>query len=96
MSNYSVSSSPALDNFITGIYGQVNSTYIFIVVYTSALNQAYASSGQAGIQAYLSPLMLNASQAFYQQAGMNPTVHNSTAFPSRAGSYPNMPASWSA
>ena len=49
MSNsYSVSSSPALSSTLIGIYGQVNSKYVFIMVYQSALEQAYASNGQPG------------------------------------------------
>jgi hypothetical protein len=98
MSNtYSVSSSPALSNVLVGIYGQVNSTFIFCIVYKSALDQAYAANGQLGIESYLSPLMLATSQAFYNQAGDgNPTVHSSTPIPALPGSYANMPTSWSA
>jgi len=99
MSNsYSVSSSPTLSgNTLVGIYGQVNSTFIFCVVYKSALDQAYAANGQAGLESYLSPILLATSQALYQQAGdQNLTVHSSTPIPALPGSYPNMPASWSA
>jgi len=84
MSNsYSVSSSPTLSgNTLVGIYGQVNSTFVFCVVYKSALDQAYAANGQAGLESYLSPIMLATSQAFVPQTGdQNLTVHSSTPIP---------------
>jgi hypothetical protein len=98
--NYSVSFSPALSGNLVGIYGQVNSTYIFIVTFKSALDQAFAANGQAGIESYLSPLMLAASQAFYQSAGdQNPTLRSGTPIPAglsinRTLDYPNIPGSW--
>jgi hypothetical protein len=96
MSNsYSVSSSPALSSTLVGIYGQVNSTYIFFEVYKSALDQAYALNGQTGIESYLSPLILAVSQSLYQDAGVNPTVNSSSPIPAVSGTnYPNMPSSW--
>jgi hypothetical protein len=99
MSNsYSVSSSPALSSTLVGIYGAVNSTYIFLVVYKTALDEAFAASGQLGIENYLAPLMLATSQAFYQSSGcQNPTVNSVTPLLAVPGtSYPNMPSSWTA
>ena len=97
--NYSVLASPQLTSQIVGIYGQVNTTYVLIAVYKSALDQAFAASGQAGIQGYLGPLMLATSTSFYASAGdQNPTVHSSSAMnglPS-GSNYSNMPSSWTA
>ena len=98
--NYTILSAPYLGNpsnpgCLVGIYGQVNSVYVFFEVFKSALDQA---ATQAGIRAYLTPLMLATSTAFYGCAGANPTVNSTTAIPfsTSAAQYPNMPTSWTA
>jgi hypothetical protein len=104
MTTYAVSSAPIQGNpdnpmVTVGIYGQVGGVYVLINVFKSALDQAFANAGQAGIESYLSPLMLAASTALYLQAGdsENLTMHSNTPIPGPAGNqYPNMPSSWTA
>jgi hypothetical protein len=100
MSNvYTVLSAP-VDNVANpmccvAIFGKVNSIYVLIAVYKSALDQAAAG---AGIAAYLGPLMLFASTALYQQTGPNPTINSTTAIPFNAAAtqYVGIPATWTA
>lgn len=98
MTTYTILSAPFLNNpadqgCLVGIYGQVNSVYVFFEVFKSALDEA---ANQAGIETYLGPLMLATSTAFYASAGSNPTANSLTAIPysATAQQYPNMPSSW--
>ena len=91
---------PTNPNALVAIVGTVGSVYVEIVVFKSALDQAFAAGGLGAIENYLSPLMLAASTATYMCEGAgNLTMNSTSAIPapsSAFGTYPNSPSNWSA
>jgi hypothetical protein len=97
--SYSVSAVQYLGNtanpmVIVAVYGTVNAVSVFVISYASAFDQAFAANGQLGIQNYLGPLMLAASQNIYGPTTANPNVRGIFP-PSSSAIYPNAPGSWS-
>ena len=78
------------------VFGTVNGVSVYVIVYATALDQAFAVNGQGGLQNYLGPLMLAASQNIFGPTTGNPNVRGSFASSSSATMYPNAPGSWSA
>lgn len=110
MANYTVSATGMVPYASTKpveivlISGSVNGVFVFICVYRSALDGAFNAGGSLQIENYLSPLLLFASTALYQQQGapINLTAHSTSAF--TLPSYPvyvapdqstQIPSSWS-
>jgi hypothetical protein len=101
MSTYSATAilegNPANPNCHVGIYGQVNSTYVYFAVFKSTLDSAFSTSGQAGIQNYLTPLMNSVSTALYGCSGANITLKSPIPIPQPTNPlYANAPGSWTA
>jgi hypothetical protein len=103
VSTYSILSATYLGNpansmCLVGVYGQVDAIYVFFIVFKDALDVASAS-GQSGVEALLTPLMLSVSTAYFSCAGaLNPTVNSLTPIPfsTTATQYPGLPSTWTA
>lgn len=97
--NYSVSAVQYLDNPANSVakvsvFGTVNGVSVLCTVFSSALDNAFAANGQPGLQNYLGPLMLAASQNIYGPTTANPDVRWNGSAPSGVALYPNSPGSW--
>jgi hypothetical protein len=97
--NYAVTAVEYLANVsnpmvTVGVSGTVSGVSVFVIAYAAALDQSFAANGQPGLQTYLGPLMLAASQNIYGPTIANPNVKGNFPLPSSAP-YPNAPGSWS-